>query len=402
MFACVAVATQAQEVADAKYSVSTNSFWSNWFVSVNGTYNMFYSNEEKGMSDRPGLFDGSRSTAGLNLSIGKWFTPGLGLRTRLSGFWGRHVTPDAVGSLKNTSHNSIKYWDVQEQVLFNLHNLLLGYNEERVWNAIPYFGFGITRLMSENDYAHGYSVGLLNTFKINSRMAVNLDLGYNFSDDDFSGAARSSHKNYGTSFPLTDRHFSVALGLTFNLGKSGWTKAGYSEALYLQYQQEIDELNGRIRDAENDKNRALADKDAKIAELQRALADCQSKAGNGNQPVSTNSGQKAPVVLQPIVLFSQGSSVVETSQYPALELIANYMKNHPEAIVLIKGYASPEGSNQINQQLSKDRAAAVNKLLVEKYNISANRLKAEGFGPTDKLFEEPAFNRVVIFSEYPE
>ena len=78
------------------------------------------------------------------------------------------------------------------------------------------------------------------------------------------------------------------------------------------------------------------------------------------------------------------------------------MKNHPEAIVLIKGYASPEGSNQINQQLSKDRAAAVNKLLVEKYNISANRLKAEGFGPTDKLFEEPAFNRVVIFSEYPE
>lgn len=230
LFACMAVAVQAQNAEavsgdDSQFSVQTNSFWSNWFVSLDVNYNMFYSDEEKGLSDKPGLLDGSRSTAGLSLAVGKWFTPAIGLRTRLNGFWGREVSPDAKGSLKNTDHNSFKYWDIQEQVLFNLHNLFLGYDADRKWNAIPYFGFGITRNMSANDIAHGYSVGLLNTFKVNERMAVNLELGYNISDDNLADAARSSHKNYGTSPALTDRNFSVGVGLTYNFGKTTtWSK----------------------------------------------------------------------------------------------------------------------------------------------------------------------------------
>ena len=121
VLACMTTAMQAQETETSsctksccsatcnKYSVLTNSFWSNWFVSANVGYNMFYSNEEKGLNDKPGLFDGSRSTIGLSVAVGKWFTPGIGLRTRLSGFWGREVKPDALGSLKNTDNNSYEY-----------------------------------------------------------------------------------------------------------------------------------------------------------------------------------------------------------------------------------------------------------------------------------------------------
>ena len=43
---------------------------------------------------------------------------------------------------------------------------------------------------------------------------------------------------------------------------------------------------------------------------------------------------------------------------PNIEMIAQYMKNHPDAKIEIKGYASPEGSKELNQKLSEARANA--------------------------------------------
>ena len=82
--------------------------------------------------------------------------------------------------------------------------------------------------------------------------------------------------------------------------------------------------------------------------------------------------------LQPTVLFRQGKSVIDKAQYAPVELIANYMKNNKNAKVTIKGYASPEGSAELNQKLSEARAKAVKDALVKKYKISADRLNAVG------------------------
>ena len=76
-----------------------------------------------------------------------------------------------------------------------------------------------------------------------------------------------------------------------------------------------------------------------------------------------------------------------------------YMKNHPNAKVEIKGYASPEGSKEINERISQERADAVKAILVKKYKIAENRLKATGMGATDKLFEQVEFNRVATFND---
>ena len=82
-----------------------------------------------------------------------------------------------------------------------------------------------------------------------------------------------------------------------------------------------------------------------------------------------------------------------------IELIAQYMKNHKNAKVEIKGYASPEGSKELNQKLSEARAEAVKNILVKKHKISADRLTATGMGATDKLFEQVEFNRVATFND---
>lgn len=62
-----------------KYQVITNPFWSNWFFSVGGGASVLL-----GDNDGAGSF-GKRISPTLNIAVGKWFTPGLGLRLQYSG-----------------------------------------------------------------------------------------------------------------------------------------------------------------------------------------------------------------------------------------------------------------------------------------------------------------------------
>ena len=78
-----------------------------------------------------------------------------------------------------------------------------------------------------------------------------------------------------------------------------------------------------------------------------------------------------------------------------MERVASYMNKHPETKVVIKGYASPEGSIELNARLAAARAEAVKTILVKRYRIAANRVTAEGQGVGD-MFTEPDWNRVSI------
>ncbi len=100
-------------------------------------------------------------------AFGKWYTPGLGFRTKIQGIWGKYV--DADGNDATNEGNGNKYWVANEQVMFNLSNLLYGYNENRVWNLIPFAGAGIGRSMTHNAYALDYSAGIQSSWKIGRR-----------------------------------------------------------------------------------------------------------------------------------------------------------------------------------------------------------------------------------------
>ena len=114
-FVGVALGANAQDADPAlKYSVATNSFWSNWFVQGNLAGSAFWGNQEVGNDFAKSPFEGFRNNLGFSVAVGKWFTPGLGLRTKFNGVWGRSV----VSEDKKT--NADKYWTLNEQVLFNL------------------------------------------------------------------------------------------------------------------------------------------------------------------------------------------------------------------------------------------------------------------------------------------
>ncbi len=128
-FASISMAGFAQsDVPVKKYSVATNNFWANWFITAGFQYGSSYSayEQEHGL-ELGGLFKDTRRDMGASLSIGKWFTPGLGLRTKGTMFFVGHDAAHTVAA-----DGKVKILNIQEQALFNLNNLFAGYNEKRV------------------------------------------------------------------------------------------------------------------------------------------------------------------------------------------------------------------------------------------------------------------------------
>ena len=245
--ASVSVAGMAQDNQTAepteKYSVATNSFWSNWFVQANVVGTAFYSNQENGHELAKSPFKDFRNNLGFSVAIGKWFTPGLGLRTKFNGIWGRTVMTT------DKKENASKYWNINEEVLFNLSNMLCGYSSTRVWNFIPYAGAGISRNMSYDRYGMDLTAGILNTFRLSDRVALNLDVNYVMGTEDMDGVVEGATKQ-NRGFKNKDNMFNVELGITYNLGKTRWNKTPDVEAIKALSQGQIDALNAQVADAQ--------------------------------------------------------------------------------------------------------------------------------------------------------
>lgn len=241
-FVCAITSVLAQDdaIATKKHSVVTNSFWANWFVQGNIAASSFWGSQENSAFKFSSMFKGYRTNLGISIALGKWFTPGMGLCTKLNGFWGRSVISE------DKELNASKYWTLQEQALFNLSNMFKGYNEERLWDCIPYLGAGIGRNMSYNSYAMGFSAGLLNTFRITPKVAINLDINYGVYASSLDGFSQSYSAN--RSMKSRDRIVNVEVGVTYLLGKPGWRGATDADAMQALTQSEIDALNATIAD----------------------------------------------------------------------------------------------------------------------------------------------------------
>ena len=353
-FAGVSVASMAQDaVPTEKYSVSTNSFWSNWFVQANAVGTSFWGGQENSGVKFDKMFKDYRTNLGASVAIGKWFTPGLGLRTKFTGVWGRSVISD------NKDKNASEYWVLNEQVLFNLSNMLCGYNENRVWNFIPYVGAGVARNMSYNTYAPNFTGGILNTFRLTNKLAANLDINYGMYSNDFDGFAFAASKK--RSIKNHDRTISVEVGLTYNLGKATWSKTPDVEAIKALSQGQIDALNAQ-----------LADANAENARLQKQIRDHKCPEAPA-APQVVEKMVSAPVS----VFFNLGKSKIASQKdLQNVKALAEAAKAN-NAKVVVTGYAdSKTGSAGFNQTLSQKRAeTVVNELVkmgVDRANIEVS------------------------------
>ena len=372
-FAGVSLGASAQDSDPVlKYSVATNSFWSNWFVQVGGDFNSWISDQEHGRGldggDHYGLFAGDRTSWGGAIALGKWFTPGIGLRTKLQAWNAKQVGPQNPTSKFN-------YWTLNEQVMLNLSNLLCGYNPTRVWNVIPFFGGGISRNCDDNFYAMQLSVGLQSSWRLCKYANIYVEAGWNRLEEDFDGAygntLKDSHFNRG--WEDKDNNLYAEVGLTFNLGKSTWEKTPDVDAIKALAQSQIDALNAQLNDA-----------NAENARLKNMLAN--------QKPVETPKAVKEFITTPVSVFFNiNRTNIASQKDLVNVQALAKYAKEN-NCKLSVTGYAdSATGTPAINQKLSEGRAATVTEELV-KMGVGRDKITSVGKGGVDEL-SPISFNR---------
>lgn len=331
----------------------------------------------------------------LGVRLGRNFTPVFGLAAESNIYFkevgrkqsGLHKTGTAVNGINTSLLGTV-----------NLTNWVGGYKgEPRCFEVSAVYGLGWGHVFSNaadyNDNMNMFTskAGLDFAFNLGKAKAWQLYV------EPSMNWALNGNGYEGVKYDINRAMFQVNVGLVYKFKNSNGTH-NFTIASGRD-QAEVDALNAQInslreqnatltsKDEQNQKN--LSAKDAEINNLKKALDECNKR------PAKTATATN----LQPTVIFRQGKSVVDPAQVASIELIANYMRNHKDANVEIKGYASPEGSKELNQRLSEKRAEAVKDILVKKYKISANRLKTTGMGATDKLFEQVEFNRVATFND---
>ena len=370
--AAMAVSVNAQTVTESKT-------FDNFYIGINGGAQVKTTGES--------WMNNLNSNAGLR--IGRWFTPVFGLAAEGNVYFNdhcKHYMPQ--------SKTLARYMNVGLIGTVNLSNWFAGYKgEPRLFEVVPVFGFGwghtfgtaagdnekeLNALTSKAGIDFTFNLGKAKAWQVYVEPSMNWSLnGYGYE---------------GVAYDINKSAFQLNAGIVYKFKNSNGSH-NFTIA-QLRDQNEIDGLNSQINSLRgdlNDKDAQLSAKDKQIKDLQNALDECNKKPKYVKPATATN--------LQPTVLFRQGKAVVERSQMPNIEMIAQYMKNHPNAKVEIKGYASPEGNKDFNQALSQKRADAVKNVLVKKYKIAADRLTTKGMGATDKLFKQVEFNRVSTFND---
>lgn len=371
--AAMAVSVNAQTVTESKT-------FDNFYIGINGGAQVKTTGES--------WMNNLNSNAGLR--IGRWFTPVFGLAAEGNVYFNDHCGEHGFPQSKTLA----RYMNVGLIGTVNLSNWFAGYKgEPRLFEVVPVFGFGwghtfgtaagdnekeLNALTSKAGIDFTFNLGKAKAWQVYVEPSMNWSLnGYGYE---------------GVAYDINKSAFQLNAGIVYKFKNSNGSH-NFTIA-QLRDQNEIDGLNSQINSLRgdlNDKDAQLSAKDKQIKDLQNALDECNKKPKYVKPATATN--------LQPTVLFRQGKAVVDKSQMPNIELIAQYMKNHADAKVEIKGYASPEGNKDFNQALSQKRADAVKNVLVKKYKIAADRLTTKGMGATDKLFKQVEFNRVSTFND---
>jgi flagellar motor protein MotB len=80
------------------------------------------------------------------------------------------------------------------------------------------------------------------------------------------------------------------------------------------------------------------------------------------------------------IYFDFASDSLRPESEPVLREIADALKAHPDWTLIINGHTDNVGGDVVNLDLSRRRAAAVRKALVDRYMIEDSRLTTNGFG----------------------
>ncbi len=130
-----------------------------------------------------------------------------------------------------------------------------------------------------------------------------------------------------------------------------------------------------------------------LARLEKRLDDCNEQVAKSTQPgtMAANSFSQ--------IFFAKGSAEISPIEAGKVKQLANYI-NSTNGDFRIEGYASPEGSAYVNEELCGDRARAVYWMLID-LGVDIDRLIPMTGGVTTQYGDDSPLNRMVVVSASP-
>ena len=383
------VLEETVEYSDSRHRVETNSFWSNWFVSLGAGGQVYF-----GDHDRQASF-GERISPALDIAVGKWFSPEIGVRLMynglsargatqdVNGLQGPHSTGDAISGKPWDDYwlrkQKFNYFNFQIDAMFNFSNLICGYNENRVYNCSPYVGLGVMRVSDEPKKASvAGHFGVMNSFRLNSAWDLNLDLRGTLVEDGLDG---ESDGRGGEGM------LSVTVGVTYKFKPRGWNR-GKTIVRKIYNNAEINAMQEKMNRMQEEMNRMNEEK----ARLKEAVAQNDKKKTQTivKQIISSN-----------LIVFPIGKTTLSNQARVNLGMMSEVIKlGDASAVYTITGYADAgTGSKEVNERLSKARAEAVYDCLVNEFGVKESQLKIDYKGGVDNMFyDDPRMSRTVILT----
>ncbi|WP_223577725.1 OmpA family protein [Sphingobacterium sp. GVS05A] len=364
-------------VSNDRYQVQTNRFWDNWFINVGAGAQIYFGDHNKQMKLS------ERLTPNFEFNLGKWFSPGIGVRAGVNGY-------KIKGATQNGSHSTgekytgkpwdgywlynqeFNYFHIHGDVLFNLSNIFSGYKNDRFYSISPYVGLG-WMVTNEAPAAKEVSanIGIYNSFRLNDALDLTLDVRGAMVNDRFDGETGNRRQ---------DGSLSALLGLTYKFKKRDWEKPS---SVVISYSDEL--LN------------SLREKVRKLSEDNEALK-AQLLASQGKTITEIKVEEK--ILAAPIlVTFPINQSVVSNEARVNLGFFAKVIKaGNKNVVYKVTGYADKgTGTAVFNNRISSERAKAIYNVLVHEFDVNPGQLEVSYEGGVDNMYyDDPRLSRAVI------
>lgn len=365
--ATLGMQAQPQDRTDGEYRLVTaerTEFNRHWFLQLQGgaQYTLGEAKFDKLISPN------------VQLGIGYQFSPVIGVRLQANawqskGGWPGYEQardPQYTPYIKDYKY---KYVAPGIDVMFNLSNLICGWNPKRFFNVTAFLGGGAniafdndeaneigSHLKSLDDYELQYlwdgtkvrpfgRAGLDLDFRVSDAVSIVVEGNANIIDDHYNS------KKAGNP----DWYFNALLGLKINLGKT-----------YKHYDAVYEFIPFPPKPQPKPEPKP------------------EPKPAPKAKPLTVN------------VFFTINRTEIRDSEIPALTELLDYMNQYPKSVVEITGYADKDtGTTIINDRLSVGRAAAVKAYLMDR-GIAEDRIIADAKGDTVQPYETPEENRVTV------
>ena len=390
-----------------KNSVFTNGFLHNWeLMGGLGTQIYFGENDR-----RVNSFVEQLTFPTVDLLLTKWASPtfGVGIGATVSQFKGlyqgsmdntyvvhfktndRYDNNDATYDYYQLTKQRGYYGNVYALAHVDLGSLFFGYNPSRFFTVDAYAGGGILFGITDKAYGASFNAGLANKFRLTDRLSLMLNLRGALVADDFDGESsliEPTETHYLANKKL-DGIGGATLGLALKLGKekSKWERATRSSSIYYN-------------------EKGLAARDARIAELEKLLADADSDKSNLLKQLQENETQYIKDIPD---LWFHINFIVDrwdlvSREKVNLQSVADIMKSTPNTKYLLCGYADKQTATPShNLMLSKNRVETVYNFLTKELGVDPDQLVTDYKGGVDYMFyDEKELSRCCMITAIKE